>query len=318
MTFVQTNAPLTASRHDEGPALQRRILQDLERQWLESWTVADQLQGGAPASAQTPDAAPESLSARSTNASAANRTAPSSWLEAKPMRDRWAAATPADQALKSAGAAVKAEVSERLGPRSQAVEALVPRCEDGVDPTASTADAQVVPTQGSASMPAWPAAAVALGMQRDLAGASLGSSPVSVKTPLMGIGPGAPRSPLIAEVLEQAQEAEPAPRRNARSTAEEATPGLRRLTLRETDASSVLATMRDAELSPLQSQSAADGLARALMEAGYARVQVVVNGQQQRHEQRHERTEAGSTASQRSSVNETSSSITLQEHRHGH
>ncbi len=49
--------------------------------------------------------------------------------------------------------------------------------------------------------------------------------------------------------------------------------------LRELSDQSVLASMRDTELTSSQSQVAAEGLARALMEAGYAQVQVVVNGQ---------------------------------------
>lgn len=54
--------------------------------------------------------------------------------------------------------------------------------------------------------------------------------------------------------------------------------GPQRLTLRELSEHEVLASMRDALLTSSQSQFAAQGLARALMEAGYARVQVVVNG----------------------------------------
>lgn len=54
--------------------------------------------------------------------------------------------------------------------------------------------------------------------------------------------------------------------------------GPQRIMLRELSDHEVLASMRDAILTPTQSQFAAQGLARALMEAGYARVQVVVNG----------------------------------------
>lgn len=54
--------------------------------------------------------------------------------------------------------------------------------------------------------------------------------------------------------------------------------GPHRLTLRELSDQEVLASMRDTALTPTESQLAAQGLARALMEAGYARVQVVVNG----------------------------------------
>jgi hypothetical protein len=54
--------------------------------------------------------------------------------------------------------------------------------------------------------------------------------------------------------------------------------GPQRLTLRELSEHEVLASMRDSLLTAAQSQRAAQGLARALMEAGYAKVQVVVNG----------------------------------------
>lgn len=52
--------------------------------------------------------------------------------------------------------------------------------------------------------------------------------------------------------------------------------------LRELDAGSVLASVRDAHLRRDQSLDVARQLARALMSLGYARVQVVVNGQQER------------------------------------
>lgn len=48
--------------------------------------------------------------------------------------------------------------------------------------------------------------------------------------------------------------------------------------IRELGADLVQATLRDTQLGPVASQVAAQGLARALMEAGYARVKVVVNG----------------------------------------
>jgi hypothetical protein len=54
--------------------------------------------------------------------------------------------------------------------------------------------------------------------------------------------------------------------------------GPQRIMLRELSDQEVLASMRDSVLTPTQSQFAAQGLALALMEAGYARVQVVVNG----------------------------------------
>lgn len=58
----------------------------------------------------------------------------------------------------------------------------------------------------------------------------------------------------------------------------------RHLMLRELNEQEVLASLRDAQLTASESAWAAQGLARALMQAGYARVQVVVNGQQHQQE----------------------------------
>jgi len=55
--------------------------------------------------------------------------------------------------------------------------------------------------------------------------------------------------------------------------------GPRRLTLRELAPDLVQATLRDTQLDLAASRLAAQGLARALMEAGYAQARVVVNGQ---------------------------------------
>ncbi len=51
-----------------------------------------------------------------------------------------------------------------------------------------------------------------------------------------------------------------------------------RITLRELNADTVQATLRDAQLGAQASMLAARGLHHALMEAGYARIRVVVNG----------------------------------------
>jgi hypothetical protein len=59
-------------------------------------------------------------------------------------------------------------------------------------------------------------------------------------------------------------------------------PSTQQLMLRELNDQEVLASMRDAHLGSPESQLAAQELARALMQAGYARVQVVVNGHLQR------------------------------------
>ncbi len=67
------------------------------------------------------------------------------------------------------------------------------------------------------------------------------------------------------------------------STYTEADPASHHLMLRELNEQEVLASMRDTQLGSLESQMAAQELARALMQAGYARVQVVVNGHQRKH-----------------------------------
>lgn len=64
----------------------------------------------------------------------------------------------------------------------------------------------------------------------------------------------------------------------------EAEPNPRFLRLREVSDLEVAASLRDADLDRPDSQRAAQGLARALMEAGYSRVQVVVNGVSERQE----------------------------------
>jgi hypothetical protein len=60
--------------------------------------------------------------------------------------------------------------------------------------------------------------------------------------------------------------------------------GPSKLTLRELAPDLAQATLRDTQLDLPGSQLAAQGLARALMEAGYGQVRVVVNGQHSRSE----------------------------------
>lgn len=88
-----------------------------------------------------------------------------------------------------------------------------------------------------------------------------------------------------APAAEPAQEDAPPPTaapRSSKPASMAPEPGTRRLTLRELDAQQVLAAVRDTQLNGAESQAAAQELARALMQAGYARVQVVVNGRQER------------------------------------
>lgn len=114
------------------------------------------------------------------------------------------------------------------------------------------------------------APALATGMSTDARSAPLA---------LLSKGPSALPSPIDegdAQALARAR-----PRFSA--TNPESEPASQHLMLRELNEQQVLASMRDAQLNSLESQVAAQELARALMQAGYARVQVVVNGHQRRH-----------------------------------
>lgn len=100
-------------------------------------------------------------------------------------------------------------------------------------------------------------------------------------------GPLAPSTPVVAAPA--AVEAAPrSPRVGAQGLAPPPAPRpppmQQKLMLREVSDQSVLASLRDARMSPELSQTAAQALALALLQAGYARVQVVVNGQQRKHE----------------------------------
>lgn len=90
-------------------------------------------------------------------------------------------------------------------------------------------------------------------------------------------------TPAAQHAVPEGEAEPPAPARRLSSAAHSATePGAQHLMLRELNDQEVLASMRDAQLSAHESQMAAKELARALMQAGYARVQVVVNGHERR------------------------------------
>ncbi|WP_457323208.1 hypothetical protein [Roseateles sp. P5_E11] len=96
---------------------------------------------------------------------------------------------------------------------------------------------------------------------------------------LLSEGPSA----LPSSIEEGDAEASARARPRFSATNPESEPASQHLMLRELNEQQVLASMRDAQLNSLESQVAAQELARALMQAGYARVQVVVNGHQRRH-----------------------------------
>ncbi len=86
----------------------------------------------------------------------------------------------------------------------------------------------------------------------------------------------------LGAAKEESNDPEPsAPARGGKALAnlpEEAEPNPRFLRLRELNSQEAIASLRDTDLNRPDSRRVAQGLARALMEAGYERVQVVVNG----------------------------------------
>lgn len=97
----------------------------------------------------------------------------------------------------------------------------------------------------------------------------------------LSVGVGEASVGLAQANEETADQGLSAPARGGKALAvrpEETEPNPRFLRLREVSPSEAVASLRDAELDRSDSQRAAQGLARALMEAGYSRVQVVVNG----------------------------------------
>lgn len=348
MTRVQPHTPYNPGRLDDGVMLQRRLLQDLERQWLAAWTVVHQ-QPACPAAAPPPASeadpppgpatvesfvsspsaapaghglaqqrvAPTSPQAATSNAVAprgsVQRTLPAAPAQARPNEqstDAGDLGTPVGRPRQADGNTGHIHpVSAQATPASRAQPPLAEKPSEAIDADPRGTSQRPFPIGQSATDLAQ--ASQAAGASLPTVERPLHSPPPSSITPVRAsAGDLAGRTPTVAaavaatapsragpmaafrfptsprtEPLNPEQEAQPARRFATPTRAEDAAAGPRRLTLRETDPQSVLATLRDVELGAQQSQLAADGLARALMEAGYARVHVVVNGRQPGTEQ---------------------------------
>ncbi|MGM9485063.1 hypothetical protein ACS5PN_27990 [Roseateles sp. NT4] len=342
MTFVQSSKPSAVSRPDEGAALQRRLMQDLERQWLDNWTVADQLQAQA---APTPEEQPQTDSHDLTKSLPLDQTGnsvgpQSARATTQPARLNAAETSRSDSSARMNAALMAGhEMAAVRAPEGKvAAPSGSPRPMEGAVPAglagsrgevgAATAGSDLAAYQQVAGaalvqmangfLPQSPVAgaAEAVADSDDRIAAmqtATASAPTGAKSPTLGLMPGMPQTAPGSET--HRKNAASTSRQNAKAPQEDANTGPRRLMLRETDDQSVLASVRDAELSSSQSRLAADGLARALMEAGYARVQVVVNGQKHRNA----RNEAGTATTSHSTPNgQTQSTPTpSQERPHG-
>lgn len=314
MTLVQAKPAAAAALPDDSAALRRRLLQDLERQWLETWGQAHQGQAQLQSASQ-PGAAETAASALRAEVAVVRLPPPADASQpqrAKPAASRDDDARRGSDAQESAAPQV-GEVRERpqfepsgvadaaaVTAAASAGEAVLTHVTDAGS-RRSPIDAHVAslgtPDVSNEMMKAQGAAWIA-GRWIDGLPAAVGlvslqpGSAAASPTPLTALPREANLESLAAMPTGVVPHAEAAEGESAAAVARRAfpppaamqEPGSRQLMLRELNEQEVLASMRDAQLTASESAWAAQGLARALMQAGYARVQVIVNGQQHRQE----------------------------------
>jgi len=331
MTQIQGTPP-PRDRLDDNTVLQRRLMQDLERQWLDTWGQARQLQAqagfqiaasNAEADAGVVTEAPGTASRQalgqavangeirhggddaespalirgseggerlsqaagaSTSAAAHAATSKSSELSAQPAGSSLAQPRAPDgsQGIRPGSAdSIHEATAVKSGAGSEGgVTAVVlgmrPQVNEGLH-----AEAMPINAMGGAALSserAWNAVNSA-GPEQALAATaatSTAAEPVRFALPAKG------STATPSSVGEGDAEASAPTRPRFSSTPTDAEPASHHLMLRELNEQEVLASMRDTQLGSLESQMAAQELARALMQAGYARVQVVVNGHQRK------------------------------------
>lgn len=321
MTMISTTSPARLGGADDGQSLQRRLLLDMERQWLSSWTQADQVaaearsrapgdgERQAQAGLQGLDAASVLPTGRTEQAGGA--MAP----QAARMAGTPAAHRSADvDAAQSAPAAAHAAehttapcAAQQAAPRG---ESRPQHASTGL-PAAPQGPMTAPNTVLTGLTPAFPIAATG---GRDMPSGDgmlavvstrLAAAPPAESASAWSTAPAAKPEAAWAASVSTASPASPAVPRDtdteagpAREETDGPTRGSQaarasgtaaqgsdaephdrhRITLRELDASTVQATLRDAQLDTRSSELAARGLHHALMEAGYARIRVVVNG----------------------------------------
>lgn len=308
-------------RADDGAVQRRRMLQDLERQWLAAWGQIGQAQGPLRPASEAADVTPplraDVVVHQAPAPTDANAPRPDEPLPSRASSDR-------SSVVNDHGSESRRERKEAepvVQHRDMAAGKAAAAAETGSVPVAP---AGLAPAAGAASSPApmsaklvAPGAAAGPSLQPAGAGEAVlappaiaavmeggtgrmavpefrQGAPVFAQTsvaqlqPVTEIGQGAgpvapPAGPLASDGPDQEQAEPPLQRRAAFAPADIPDPGPRRLMLRELNEQEVLASMRDAQLTSAESALAAQGLARALMQAGYARVQVFVNGRQHQH-----------------------------------
>lgn len=326
MSIVPTGASPPPVRGDDAQRMHRRLLQDLERQWLDAWRVVGQepskAQDAVGGKAQDQRPSDERASAESVDGmqvASAVQAASSPQLASvsesvQVSGGAGPAAASADaHAAQAHGATGEIAGAAESGPRSDAGhESAVPEGLRHHSTTSAAAPVEVGPIPGATVSDPRPRGQPPRVVSDDLspwpAGPDQPASPVQVgvmaENGRLADASGRPgdTSPLPAQrgpdvfgrhsaaapnssgqersetPAEQASRQAASKRRPLSASHPSDEHGPQRLTLRELSDNEVLASMRDSLLTPAQSQLAAQGLARALMEAGYAKVQVVVNG----------------------------------------
>ncbi|MGM9514294.1 hypothetical protein ACS5PK_08590 [Roseateles sp. DB2] len=295
---------------DDGQALQRRLLHDMERQWLSTWAQADQQHdkskqaassttgGSTQASEQAQDpldapddvqghsACPTSAPLQPSMPPAVDSQTEDSTEQAFNWRPRPDGETPACGAAKAASARLDGpQRLQGLDPSSQAGSSatwLLPATAAEARPASSgdvhSLDSQAQPKPLSRAAPASHSSfqdAAAYGSPPPIAGAA---HSIDLVLPQAVHAQTAMRPSGDEASSEATAPAVPSAKPDT-ANGEELTHDRQRLTLREIDAGTVQALLRDAQLDAQASGLAARSLHHALMEAGYARVKVVVNGQ---------------------------------------
>ncbi|RYH13474.1 MAG: hypothetical protein EON57_01900 [Alphaproteobacteria bacterium] len=322
MTRVHARSSVQSARPDDSAALQRRLLQDLERQWLETWGQAGHGQtqsrpSSEPDQAARPPAAEPVLEASSRPPSASRLEAPDPQAVSRPSAD----GAQRHSRMNPTGLQGEEEALRPDAARAELEQATEPNASPPPPPPQATAEPAAALKRGGAPVDAGSAQRpradalsapvnAALGpAAHGLAAASpytavpspgmldatlrqLGSplpepSLAPLSAPSRDISAHAPLS-LVSQAALKAdgpgEEQAAVPTRRTLSSREAQEPSARHLMLRELNDQEVLASMRDAQLTSSESALAAQGLARALMQAGYARVQVVVNGRPHQQE----------------------------------
>lgn len=308
MTRIDHRAAVPALNGAEGGQLQRRVLQDLERQWLDSWGLAHAAQADiAPA---VPEQAPAATEASALNVSPARGGADSMTTANAPaaMPDAQRARAAAPSRTEDREADISA--ARQTTPSRGGVAASHPDVDQ-------PAGAPPAPAFGVVDADGGPGGARAISAAQPF-GTQLLASPLSPSMALSGVVGAAASSALAhpgtGEEPEAAHQASARPR-----LPQAADPGAgpQKLTLRELAPDQVLATLRDAQLDGASSRLAAQGLARALMEAGYAQVKVVVNGQPGRGDRAKPEDAPERIASQAAAPAPSISETALKESAHG-